>query len=458
MLIAHSARSPQTHPPGIQGKMAVMTRAFSALHHRNFRLFWFGQLISLVGTWMQSIGQDWLVLTLSHNNAFLLGTVGALQFLPVLILSLFGGVIADRWPKRRVLLFTQTSAMLLAFTLCVLTATHVVQVWHIFVLATLLGIVNAVDMPTRQAFVIEMVGRDEVMNAVALNSSLFNAARILGPGVGGLLIGWLGIAPLFLVNGASYVAVLIGLALIRSADLFTTVRPKSADGLRASLAQLGEGLRYVRQTTTLLVIVFVIGVVSTFALNLNVILPLFAATVLNIGASGYGLMSATIGAGALVGALVIAATGRKPRVSVLLISGAALALCETGFALSRFLPLSLLLLACIGFATVTFAATANTAMQTGSPDHLRGRIMGLYVVVFIGSTPIGNLFIGGLAGIWGAPISLIVCAAIALLAILVSLRKRGEVIAVPAGGLLEAQQAQPEQSALQEERAALAAD
>jgi MFS family permease len=438
--------------------MAVMARAFSALHHRNFRLFWFGQLISLVGTWMQSIGQDWLVLTLSHNNALLLGTVGALQFLPVLILSLFGGVIADRWPKRRVLLITQTSAMLLAFTLCALTATHVVQVWHIFVLATLLGIVNAVDMPTRQSFVIEMVGREDVMNAVALNSSLFNAARILGPGVGGLLIGWLGIAPLFLLNGASYVAVLIGLALIHPADLFTTVRPKSADGLRASLAQLGEGLRYVRQTTTLLVIVFVIGVVSTFALNLNVILPLFAAAVLNIGASGYGLMSATIGVGALVGALVIAATGRKPRVSVLLISGASLALCETGFALSRFLPLSLLLLACIGFATVTFAATANTAMQTGSPDHLRGRIMGLYVVVFIGSTPIGNLFIGGLAGIWGPPIALIVCAAIALLAILASLRKRGEVITAPADGLLEGQQPQPEQAALQEERAALAAD
>ncbi len=458
MLVAHHTRSDQTPSPGIRGKLAVMARAFSALHHRNFRLFWFGQLISLVGTWMQSIGQDWLVLTLSHNNAFLLGTVGALQFLPVLILSLFGGVIADRWPKRRVLLVTQTSAMLLALTLCALTATHVVQVWHIFVLATLLGVVNAVDMPTRQSFVIEMVGREDVMNAVALNSSLFNAARILGPGAGGLLIGWLGIPPLFLFNGLSYIAVLVGLALIRSKDLFTTVRPQSAAGLRASLAQLGEGLRYVRQTTTLLVIVFVVGVVSIFALNLNVILPLFAATVLNVGASGYGLMSATIGVGALVGALVIAAAGRKPRVSVLLLSGASLALCELVFALSRFLPLSLLLLACIGFATVTFAATANTAMQTGSPDHLRGRIMGLYVVVFIGSTPIGNLFIGGLAGIWGPPLSLIVCAAIALLAIFVSLRKRGEVIAAPAGGLLETQQSQPEQAALQEERAALAAD
>lgn len=458
MLIAHSAHSDQTPPSGIHGKMAVMARAFAALHHRNFRLFWFGQLISLVGTWMQSIGQDWLVLTLSHNNALLLGTVGALQFLPVLILSLFGGVIADKWPKRRVLMCTQVSAMLLALTLFALAGTHVVQVWHIFVLATLLGIVNAVDMPTRQSFVIEMVGRDDVMNAVALNSSLFNAARILGPGAGGLLIGWLGIAPLFLINGISYIAVLIGLALIQLDDLFTTVRPKSATGMRASLAQLGEGLRYVRQTTTLLIIVFVIGVVSTFALNLNIILPLFAATVLNVGASGYGLMSATIGVGALVGALVIAAAGRKPRVSILLISGAALALCEIGFALSRFLPLSLLLLALIGFATVTFAATANTALQTGSPDHLRGRIMGLYVVVFIGSTPIGNLFIGGLAHIWGAPISLIVCAMIALLAIFVSLRKRGEVITAPADRLLEAQQSQPEQTALQEQGVALHAD
>ncbi|HKV57756.1 MAG TPA: MFS transporter, partial [Ktedonobacteraceae bacterium] len=365
--------------------------------------------------------------------------------------------IADKWPKRRVLLCTQTSAMLLALTLFALTATHVVQVWHIFVLATLLGIVNAVDMPTRQSFAIEMVGHDDIMNAVALNSSLFNAARILGPGVGGLLIGWLGIAPLFLLNGISYIAVLIGLALIRLEDLFTTVRPKSDAGLRASLAQLGEGLRYVRQTAILLIIVFLLGTVSTFALNLNVILPLFAATVLKVGASGYGVMSATIGVGALVGALVIAAAGRKPRVSIMLISGAALALGEIGFALSRFLPLSLLLLACIGFSTVTFAATANTALQTASPDHLRGRVMGLYVVVFIGSTPIGNLFIGGLAGIWGAPISLIAGATIALLAVLVSLPKRGAVLTPPPDGVLETQTAHARQAVLQED-AVLPAD
>lgn len=455
MLVARSARSNQSHPAGIHGKLAVMTRAFSALRHRNFRLFWFGQLISLIGTWMQSIGQAWLVLVLSHNNALLLGLVGALQFLPVLVLSLFGGVIADKWPKRRVLICTQSSAMLLALILFGLTVTHTVQIWHIFVLATLLGTVNAVDMPTRQSFVVEMVGRDDVMNAVALNSSLFNTARIIGPGIGGLLIGWLGVAPLFLLNGISFIAVITGLAMMRSEELLAIVRPKRDAGLRSSMAQLGEGLRYVRQSGVMFVIILVVAGVSTFALNFNVILPLFAADVLKVGASGYGLMSAVTGLGSLVAALVIAAVGRKPRVSIILVSGAALALCETGFALSRFYPLSLALLAAIGFATISFSATANTALQTGTPDHLRGRIMGLYVVVFAGSTPIGNLFTGGLAGIWGSTFALIVGASIAMLAVLVCLPKRGEVITPPADSLMETPLPFQGRAAHKEERPAL---
>jgi MFS family permease len=427
----------QRRPPSMRGGMAILEHAFVALRHRNFRLFWFGQLISLIGTWMQSIGQAWLVLVLSHNNALLLGLVGALQFLPVLIFSLFGGVIADKWPKRRLLLMTQSSAMLLALILFTLTATHIVQIWHIFVLATLLGTVNAVDMPTRQSFVVEMVGREDVMNAVALNSSLFNTARIIGPGIGGLLIGWLGVAPLFLLNGISFIAVIYGLAIMRSEDLLTSVHPKQATGFFASLNQLGEGLRYVRQTGIMLTIVLLIAAVGTFALNLNVILPLFAADILKVGASGYGVMSAVTGLGSLVAALVIAAAGRKPRMSILLVSGAALAFCEIGFALSHFYPLSLLLLAGIGFSTISFSATANTALQTGSPDHLRGRIMGLYVVVFAGTTPIGNLFTGGLAGLWSAPFSLIGGAAIALAAVVFCLPKRSAVITSPADGLVE---------------------
>ena len=437
MLLTHSAHSSERRFPRTRGGRLALTHAFMSLRHRNFRLFWFGQLISLIGTWMQSIGQAWLVLLLSHNNALLLGAVGALQFLPVLIFSLFGGVIADKWPKRRLLLITQSSAMLLAFILFALTATHVVQIWHIFVLATILGTINALDMPTRQSFVVEMVGRDDVMNAVALNSSLFNTARIIGPGIGGLLIGWLGVAPLFVLNGLSFLAVIYGLAIMRPCELLVVVHPKRAAGLRASMIQLGEGLRYVRQSAIMLTIVLLVAAIGTFALNFNIILPLFAADILKVGAAGYGVMSAVTGLGSLVAALAIAAVGRKPSMRTLLCSGTALAFCEIGFAFSHIYPLSLLLLAGIGFSTISFSATANTALQTGSPDHLRGRIMGLYIVVFAGTTPIGNVFTGGLAGLWGAPISLIAGAAIALAGVGFSLPKRRAGIVPPADNSLE---------------------
>src|SRR5712692_6912513 len=200
-----------------------LLRTFLALRHRNFRLFWFGQLISLIGTWMQSIGQAWLVLELTHS-AWLLGVVGALQFLPVMLLSLFGGVLADRLPKRKVLLFTQSFAALQATVLWVLLATGEVQLWHVLVLATLLGLTNSLDMPTRQAFVVEMVGREDLPNAIALNSSVFNMARILGPGIGGLIIAWLGLAPLFLLNALSFLPVILGLALIDLSQLYAQAK------------------------------------------------------------------------------------------------------------------------------------------------------------------------------------------------------------------------------------------
>src|SRR5437899_2810606 len=206
-LVASAATIPEAQ------QVKGLLRAFLALRHRNYRLFWFGQLISLIGTWMQSIGQAWLVLELTHN-ALLLGLVGALQFLPVLLFTLFGGVLADRWPKRTVLLFTQSSAMIEAMILWILVATGMVQIWHILVLAALLGMTNSLDMPTRQAFVVEMVGREDLPNAIALNSSLFNMARIIGPAIGGLIIATLGVAPLFLLNGMSFIAVLIGLVMI----------------------------------------------------------------------------------------------------------------------------------------------------------------------------------------------------------------------------------------------------
>src|SRR5438128_2941571 len=212
-LTPDQGESPIPQVVNEQQQVKGLLRTFVALRHRNFRLFWFGQLISLIGTWMQTIGQAWLVLQLTHS-AWLLGVVGALQFLPIMLLSLFGGVLADRLPKRKVLLFTQSFAMLQASILWILVATGTVQLWHVLVLAALLGLTNALDMPTRQAFVVEMVGRKDLPNAIALNSSLFIMARIVGPGLGGLIIAWLGVAPLFLLNAISFIAVIVGLALI----------------------------------------------------------------------------------------------------------------------------------------------------------------------------------------------------------------------------------------------------
>src|SRR5215469_15056649 len=222
-----------------------LPRAFLALRHRNFRLFWTGQLISLIGTWMQTTGQAWLVLELTHS-ALLLGLVGALQFLPVLILSLFGGVLADRVPKCRVLRFTQAFAALQATILWILVATGEVRLWHVLILAAMLGLTNSVDMPTRQAFVVEMVGREDLPNAIALNSSLFNMARIVGPGLGGLSIAWQGEASLFLLNAISFVPVITGLALIDIKRLHSQVHHKSQEQQQGTFQSLHEGLSYIR--------------------------------------------------------------------------------------------------------------------------------------------------------------------------------------------------------------------
>src|SRR6266581_3981599 len=241
--------------PG-QQQVKGLLRAFLALRHRNFRLFWFGQMISLTGTWMQTIGQAWLVLELTQS-AWLLGIVGALQFLPVMLLSLFGGVLADRVPKRKVLLFTQSFAMLQAAVLWTLVATGEVRLWHVLVLATLLGLTNAIDMPTRQAFVVEMVGREDLPNAIALNSSLVNLARIVGPGIGGLIIAWVGVAPLFLLNALSFIPVIIGLAMIDLKQLYASHRQQTAAKV-GTLRSIRDGLAYIRITPVVLLVITVI--------------------------------------------------------------------------------------------------------------------------------------------------------------------------------------------------------
>ncbi len=416
--------------PSLSEKQQVkgLLRAFLALRHRNFRLFWFGQMISLMGTWMQIIGQAWLVLELTHS-ALLLGLVGALQFLPVMLLSLFGGVLADRLPKRKVLLFTQSFAMLQATVLWILVATGEVRLWHVLVLATLLGLTNSIDMPTRQAFVVEMVGREDLPNAIALNSSLFNMARIVGPGIGGLIIAWAGVAPLFLLNAISFIPVLIGLALIDLRGLYAHSKRVEVEAPRQSTMQsLREGLVYVARTPSVLLIIAVIGIVSLFGINFNVVLPLFATSVLHTGAEGFGFISSAFGLGSLFSALWLAWSNRKPSIQYLLVNAFIFCVLEAFFAISQVYALSLLLIAAVGFAMIAFSATANTTIQTVAPDHLRGRVMSVYMLVFAGSVPFGNLLMGGLAHFFDAPIALLVGAGLSLGAVIVCwvLRKPAE--------------------------------
>lgn len=403
---------------GQKAPVKGVLRAFLALRHRNYRLFWNGQLISLTGTWMQTTGQAWLVLELTHS-AWLLGVVGALQFLPVMVLSLFGGVLADRLPKRTVLCFTQSFATLQAFVLWTLVATGEVRLWHVLVLASLLGLTNAVDMPTRQAFVVEMVGREDLPNAIALNSSVFNMARIVGPGLGGLIIAWLGVAPLFLLNAISFIPVIVGLFLIDTKTLFAQSKPTAAqkDAPRqGTWRSLREGLAYVVHTPAVLLIITVVGVISLFGINFNVVLPLFATDVLNVGAIGFGFISSAFGIGSLASALWLAWGNRKPSLLLLLYGASIFCVLEALFAVSHLYLLSLILIASVGFAQIAFSATSNTTIQTVTPDHLRGRVMSVYMMVFAGSIPLGNLFTGGIAHLFGAPIALLAGAGLSMVA------------------------------------------
>lgn len=404
--------TPPLVPPVPQAR--GLSRAFISLRHRNYRLFWFGQMVSLIGTWMQTTGQAWLVLELTHSG-WQLGLVGALQFLPVMLFSIFGGVFADRWPKRRVLLFTQSAAMIQATLLWILVASGTVQLWHVYVLALMLGLTNCLDMPTRQAFVVEMVGREDLQNAVALNSSLFNLARIVGPGIGGIIIAASSVTMLFLLNALSFIAVIFGLALIDISKLFAQPNRSASSGSRSRTWQsLGEGLAYVWRTPAILLIILVVGLISLFGINFNVVLPLFATEVLNVGALGFGFISSTFGLGSLLSALWLAWGNRQPDIRRLLIATLVFCVLEACFAVSHIYPLSLVLIASVGFAQIAFTALANTMLQTIAPDHLRGRVMSVYMVFFAGSIPLGNLLVGSLSGLVGASIALLICAMLSL--------------------------------------------
>jgi MFS family permease len=369
-----------------------------AFRHRNYRLFYAGQAVSLVGTWMQAVAQAWLVLTLT-NDPFWLGVVGAVQFSPVVAFGLVGGLVADALPKRRALLGVQLAMMILALVLWLLTATGAVTVGAVLVLAFLLGVANAVDMPVRQSFVVEMVGREDVANAVALNSAMFNGARVVGPAVAGLVIGVAGIAPAFLVNGLSFLAVIAGLLLMRDDELLAVrlaERPRTLAEVRAAL---GEGLRYVGRTPPVLLATVVVGLVATVAMNFQVVVPAFARDALGVGADGFGFLMAASGLGSVIAALGLA-VGR-PRPSVLLDGALVLGAAQVALAVTTSYPVAAFLLFLAGAGGIAMAATANTTIQLAVPDGLRGRVMSVYTTVFAGSTPLGGLFVGSLASAAG---------------------------------------------------------
>ena len=365
---------------------AAAWQTFRALEHRSYRYFFFGQIISVSGTWMQSVAQAWLVLKLTGSGTAL-GLIIAAQTLPVLIGGAWGGVMADRLDKRRVLVATQSAAALLALTLAVLTLTGVVQLWMVAILAAGLGCVNLIDIPTRQAFVMEMVDREHLTNAISLNSVVMNAGRVVGPAVAGLLIVAFGIGWAFLANAASYIAVIVGLLAIRPADLHRTVREQRTPG------QLMEGLRYVWRTPALRTPLLMMAVVGTFAYEFQVTLPLLARFTFNVGAGGLGLMNTLMAAGAVAGGLVTASRARP--------SGRRLAIATALFgtlllvtAMAPTFALALVFLAGAGAASIFFAAMANTSIQLSTVPEMRGRVMALYAVAFMGSTPIGGPIVG----------------------------------------------------------------
>ncbi|WP_460358577.1 MFS transporter [Actinoallomurus acanthiterrae] len=383
---------------------------FRSLHNRNYRLFAAGQVVSNTGTWMQRVAQDWLVLDLTHGSGAALGITTGLQFLPLLLFGLYGGVLADRYRKRRVLMVTQAVMGALALVLGLLAVTGSAQVWHVYALAFGLGIATVVDNPTRQTFAVEMVGRADLSNAIALNSAIFNMARILGPAVAGVLIAAIGTAPVFLVNAGSFGAVLLGLYLMREDELHLREPVPRAKG------QLREGLRYVRQRRDLVMVLTLVLFVAAFGMNFQMTTALMSRQVFHSGASSFGLASTMLAVGALSGSL-LAARRKNLRMRLLFAAAMVFGVLEIVAGLMPDYVSFVILLVPTGIALLTFNTAANAVMQLSVPSEMRGRVMGLYMLVFAGSSPIGSPLIGWLAEVFGPRSSMIIGGVVSLAAV-----------------------------------------
>ena len=379
-----------------------MSPTFRSLSIRNYRLFATGQVISLSGTWAQRVAQDWLVLQLAPNPGIALGVVTALQFLPMLLFGLYGGLLADRYDKRLLLIGAQVAMAVLALILGVLDLTGAVRLWHVYALAFGLGLASVVDTPVRQSFVSELVGPEDLPNAVSLNSATFNSARIVGPALAGLAIAQVGTAWVFLANALSYVAALYGLVVMNTAELRPGVRQVRGPG------QVAEGLRYVKARPTLYVPILLVFMVGTFGLNFQITLALIAKQVFHTDAGSFGLLTSAFAVGSLIGALRSARRSGPPRMRTMLAAAAVFGLLEVADGLAPSFLTMCLLLVVTGAAVLTFTTSANAIVQLGCEAAVRGRVMSLYVLVFLGGTPVGAPVVGLVAEQYGPRSSLVV--------------------------------------------------
>ncbi len=408
--------------PLTERAVSMLGAIFSSLKHRDFRIFWIGQCVSLMGTWMQRTALIWLVYTMT-DSPFLVGLVGVAQFLPMLLFTLFAGAVVDRFPKRKILIVTQSLLMLQAFALALLAFSNSAQYWQLLLLCAFLGITTTIDMPARLSFFADLVGKEDVMNAVSLNSSIVNLARIIGPAVAGIVMMKFGAAVCFLLNALSFLAVIYSLTRIETKD---SVAPPQK---RNMLEEVKEGLAYIKNDETLYLNAVFLAIVSTFAMNSEVIIPVFAKTVLGMGAGAYTKLLSAAGAGSLAGAVTMASLSKKGVRKWLLAAGAAATLSvQVLMAIAWNYALALLFVAMIGFFNLVFLNAGNSIFQVYAPDKYRGRVMSVYSFLTQGSLPVGNFFAGTAMQVFGGWAGYPACGLTAFICLALFMGNKKEVV------------------------------
>lgn len=383
-------------------------KIFPAFRSKNYQLYFSGQLVSLIGTWLQTVAQGWLVLKLT-NSAFLIGLVAAVVALPTLLFSLFGGVIVDRFSKRKILIFTQISSMILAFILGFLAIINIITIWEIIVLAFLLGVVTAIDAPARQTFAVEMVGKEDLPSAISLNSGIFNGARVIGPSIAGFLIELVGVGGTFIINGLSYIALIIALVFMRIKVVTHETHPNP-------LLAIKEGLTYSMRHPIIRTLLIFTGVTSVFGWSYATMLPYIAEHTFHMGAAGLGYLFAASGIGALFATIVVSAFSKKVNALVFILGGNVLfSLGAVLFSMTSNITLAYVFLFLLGFGLLSQFSMMNTTIQSLVEDKYRGRVMSLYTLMFLGLTPVGNLQIGFLSEHFGTTFAIQVGATITFL-------------------------------------------